>query len=129
MSRIMLTHAPRHLPVSLIFDVRQKKMPIESRITPAMPSRPCRLCLALQDDSVFADFDADENGRLYLRRISFDGYGCCHSPSGIGKMSDSDTSILLGEPTPHQIEAVLLGYFRQNAGLLWIDALEEHGLI
>ena len=52
-------------------------MSIEIRKVDDVPAtRPCRYCLGLQDDSVFADFDIDSEGRVFLVRISFDGYGC-----------------------------------------------------
>jgi hypothetical protein len=49
---------------------------MEIELWGVMPSRPCRICFSLQGGAVFADFDVDADERLYLVRISFDGYGC-----------------------------------------------------
>lgn len=109
-------------------------MPITAHIAPIMPSRPCRLCFGLQNDSVFADFDADGDNQLFLRRISFDGYGCCHAPDDIGRMSADDSRTLLDFTAAHEeadpkIEAILQRHFRENAAYLWADALKKHRLI
>src|SRR5262245_65111891 len=76
LSRLVLAHESRQLPSWLIFDVRQKML-MSLRISSPLPARPCRFSLGLQDDSVFADFDVDADGYVFLRRISFDGHGCC----------------------------------------------------
>lgn len=101
-----------------------------------MPTRPCRYCLALQDDSVFADFELDENGCLYLVRISFDGYGCCEpdSKTKLGRLNREQSKLLIElieannfkKPTASQI---LSEYLKENRKFLWEDALSDHGLI
>lgn len=101
-----------------------------------MPFRPCQLCLVLQDDSVFADFDIDDAGRLFLVRISFDGYGCCE-PAWVGPamaMSVDDSRGLLGmaqrgELGDPRAAAILRGYFVACGDAVWRDALRVHGLI
>jgi hypothetical protein len=106
------------------------------RAFPVMPTRPCRLCLALQNDSVFADFDADDSGRLYLVRISFDGYGCCYpawtdTPARM-LLSSSQTLIRLIEADnlPHpEVASILSAYFVECGDAIWKDALEEHSLV
>jgi hypothetical protein len=70
----------------------------------AMPSRPCRVCLSLQGGSVFADFDVDRDGRLYLVRISFDGYDCCRAPADVGRMRHEDSSLLLDMAAGRAVE-------------------------
>lgn len=99
-----------------------------------MPTRPCEYCLALQDGSVFADFDINQNGQLFLIRISFDSYGCCH-PSAEIKELDNEKSLRLIRSidsgiieTPEVIE-ILKNYFRENKAALWEDALIHHELI
>jgi hypothetical protein len=102
------------------------------RIAPVIQSRPCSFCLSLQDDSVFADFNVDEEGHVTLCRISFDGFGCCSG--NFRKMSARD-SLLLAEAverdsveTP-QIETALRDYFESSANVIWRDALAAHALI
>ncbi len=61
-----------------------------------MPSRPCRVCLSLEEGSVFADFDVNpKSGCLYLARISFDGHGCCEAPADVTRMSVEESRLLI----------------------------------
>jgi hypothetical protein len=105
-------------------------MPIRIQNYPAF--RECRFCLSLQEDSVFADFDVDEEGHAFLRRISFDGYGCCSGE--FKKMAPHDSRVLIdsverGAVQDPQIEVVLRTYFEENAGVIWSDALASHDLL
>ncbi len=107
-------------------------MAILVRVFPKMESRPCRFCLSLQDDSVFADFDVDEEGHAFLRRISFDGYGCCSGE--FKKMSLADSRVLIeaverGVVQDPKIEVVLRTYLEENADVIWEDALASHELL
>jgi len=107
-------------------------MAILVRVFPQVESRPCRFCLSLQDDSVFADFDVDEEGHAFLQRISFDGYGCCSGE--FRKMALADSRILIdsverGVVQDPKIEVVLRTYFEENAGVIWGDALATHELL
>ena len=101
-----------------------------------MPTRPCQYCLALQDDSVFADFNVDQDGCLYLVRISFDGYGCLEidSETEIGRIDRKDSKKLIHLIEENKLETpesgrILKEYFNENRKLLWEDALEDHQLI
>jgi hypothetical protein len=107
-------------------------MAILARVAPVMPTRPCRFCIGLQDDSVFADFEVDEDGRAFLVRISFDGYGCCDGE--FRKMSSADSRTLIaaverGSFEDPKIGTVLRSYFQENAGMIWEDALTTHALL
>lgn len=110
------------------------KMTISVRNAGVMPTRPCDFGLALQDDSVFADFSADEAGHVYLVRISYDGYGCNNGLAGICKMSAEESRELLAAVEHDSLDApriheLLLAYFDNNKSFLWADALCEHGLV
>ena len=101
---------------------------------PVMPTRPCSFCLCLQGGSVFADFDTDDADIISIRRISFDGYGCCTVGASITKMSSGDSRLLLdaiarGELESVEVEEVLRRYFRDNKDVIWSDALAEHDLL
>jgi hypothetical protein len=101
-------------------------------VAPMVPSRPCRFCLSLQGDSVFADFDVDAEGRVFAVRVSFDGYGCCE-PARARRMSQTDSEALRamvqqGAMGP-AAAAILRAYFRKNRQVFWSDALEHHGLL
>lgn len=96
------------------------------------PFRDCRFCLCLQEGSVFADFDVDEEGRAFLRRISFDGYGCCNDE--FKKMKTEDSGLLIesverGSVSDPKIQELLLRYFKENADVIWSDALVSHELL
>lgn len=104
--------------------------------SPMEPTRPCRFCLCLQGGSVFADFDVDPDGRVFAVRVSFDGYGCCDSPT-VGRMSMHDSEALLAmvqrgsidETDARAATKILRAYFQQNRDALWSDALVEHRLL
>jgi hypothetical protein len=108
---------------------------VRIRLSEPMPTRPCEVGLALEDDSVFADFDVDAgDGSLYLVRISFDGYGCCSSPDDIGRMSRSESQVLIDMAARHEVEErvvepILRSYFARNAQVLWEDALRRYDLV
>jgi hypothetical protein len=108
-------------------------MSIAVQTYPVMPTRPCSFCLCLQGGSVFADFDTDDADTISLRRISFDGYGCCEVESTT-RMSSADSRSLLdavarGELESVQVEEVLRRYFRASKDVIWSDALVEHDLL
>lgn len=109
---------------------------INIRKSEPMGSRPCRYSLSLQDDSVFADFDINKNGNLYLVRISFDGYGCCYPDSkiaigGINQKQSKRLIQLIESDNLNTTEAssILSSYLAENKSTLWEDALIEHELI
>jgi len=108
-------------------------MSIAVQTYPVMPTRPCSFCLCFQGGRVFADFDTDDAGIISLRRISFDGYGCCEVEFTT-RMSSGDSRLLLdaiarGELESVQVEEVLRRYFRENKDMIWSDALAEHDLL
>ena len=81
---------------------------------------------------MFADFDVDEEGHAFLRRISFDGYGCCNGD--FRKMSIGDSRLLMasvnrGAVDDPEIEALLRTYFAENSDAIWSDALTTHELL
>lgn len=109
-------------------------MSIAVETSPVTPTRPCSFCLCLQGGSVFADFDTDAADIVSLRRISFDGYGCCGVGESVTKMSSGDSRLLLDaiarrELSTVEVEGVLRRYFRENQNLIWNDALAEHELL
>jgi|688.fasta_scaffold169206_3 hypothetical protein len=109
-------------------------MSIAVETFPVMPTRPCRFCFSLQGGSVFADFDTDDQDLISLRRISFDGFGCCRIETPITKMSSEDSRLLLdaiaqGDVGSEPVQDALRRYFRANSAVIWDDALTEHELL
>ena len=81
---------------------------------------------------MFADFDMDDAGSVFLRRISFDGYGCCGGD--FKKMNPADSRVLVeavdrGAVENPKVETILLEYFSQNSGVIWSDALASNELL
>jgi hypothetical protein len=104
-----------------------------SKYWPMVPTRPCRYCLSLQRDSVFADFEVDDEGRIYLVRISFDGYGCCRIDEA-RRMSYEESCNFMkwvesGDVDHDAMRSTLLKYFRENEDVIWKDALADHDLL
>jgi hypothetical protein len=109
-------------------------MGIAIEVYPVMPTRPCSFCLCLQGGSVFADFDTDDVNVVSLSRISFDGFGCCEVKGAVKSMNSGDSRSLLdavacGELGSAKVEDILRKYFRENADMIWSDALTEHDLL
>jgi hypothetical protein len=109
-------------------------MSIAVETFPVMPTRPCTFCLCLQGGSVFANFDIDDANMISLRRISFDGFGCCTVGESITKLSSGDSHLLLnainrGELGSVQVDEILRIYFQKNKDVIWSDALAAHGLL
>ena len=98
------------------------------------PVRQSRYCLGLQDGSVFADFDLDDQGCAFLLRISFDGYGCCRTAGKASTMSSEVSERLVhlieaDDVASGELAAILSTYFQENSDVIWKDALEEHDLL
>jgi hypothetical protein len=109
-------------------------MSIAVETVPVMPTRPCSFCLCLQGGSVFADFDTDDSEIISLRRISFDGFGCCSVEGKTTSMSPDDSRLMLSAIAGGQLETppvddALRRYFRANSAVIWDDALAEHELL
>ncbi|MDX5995372.1 hypothetical protein [Ectopseudomonas alcaliphila] len=107
---------------------------MDIRIFEPMSTRPCKYCLALQDDAVFADFQINETGKLYLVRISYDGYGCCEPEIRIMGIEITNTNQLISAIESNNLNTqavteILSGYFRAHKGMLWENALLEYKLI
>lgn len=109
---------------------------MQIRISSIKSSRPCEFALALQDDCVFADFDIDDNGQIYLLRISFDGYGCCNpdwtkAPPKINAELSSKiiTAIHLNDLESQDVQDTLKSYFNCCKTSIWEEALIEYDLL
>lgn len=95
--------------------------------------RPCKFCLGLQDDSVFADFDLDENGCVILLRISFDGFGCCRTAGETRPMnlerSRQFIHLVENNDMSDTLALILLEFFSDNSDVISRDALDQHSLL
>lgn len=97
-------------------------------------TRQCRFCLCLQGGSVFADFNTDPEGRVYLVRISFDGYGCCVPQHRLPPLPLDESATFVNcveadDVNRDEMREILYRYFDQNQDVIWSDALVEHELL
>ncbi|MBL7888648.1 MAG: hypothetical protein JNL24_03790 [Bacteroidia bacterium] len=97
-------------------------------------SRKADFYLGCLDSSVYMDFNCTADRRIYLCRISFDGYGCCNITNN-AKCLDEQLSKKfiheIGEDNLNQekITKIVLELIRLNKDNIWSDALEEYGLL
>lgn len=96
-------------------------------------SRKADYYLGCLDSSVFIDFSLNNNGQIYLHRISFDGYGCCEIENSM-TLDKSDSIIFvkeIGKEVLDQfsIEKLVKSLIKLNAEKIWTDALEEYELL
>jgi hypothetical protein len=104
------------------------------RFAHQMPSsRPADYCFGWMDGSVFIDFIIDPQNRILLKRISFDGYGCCeldNDPVPL-ESDDSDrfrTMLNNGQLHDPAFELLIQKAIDLNRWQVWEDALKEYGL-
>jgi hypothetical protein len=106
---------------------------LEFFITTMPDTRPADYYLGCLGGSVFMDFDNYENKRIQLKRISFDGYGCCDLKNQAITMNEVD-SRAFKEIIKHKLsdQSLLTAIIRKtilsNKELIWEDALNEYGL-
>lgn len=97
-------------------------------------SRKADFYLGCLDGSVFLDFNYSEENRIYLRRISFDGYGCCNIGNNAICLDNKLSQDFLEEINndnlnQEKITRIILELIRLNKDNIWRDALEEYKLI
>jgi hypothetical protein len=131
----------RPLPPSFVgyserFERVRNPMPVEIALHQwETNTRPCDFSLRLETPrgTVFADFDELGDECVTLRRISFDGYGCCETEGRCSKMSSTDATTLINsireeDVNEQSILDILCRYFAENSSIIWSDALDEHQL-
>ena len=89
--------------------------------------RPCLYCLCFNGSCVFADFDLDDD-RLFIVRISFDGYGCYKIDDRSWSINAEDSSRMIdwiesGDVDHDEMRAVLTEYIRRRKTTIFDDAL------
>jgi hypothetical protein len=83
--------------------------------------------------SVFLDFDNYEDERICLKRISFDGYGCCDLKDQAIPMSEVDSLafkkiIEARLSDKSRLTTIITKTIQNNKNLIWEEALIEYGL-
>ena len=97
-------------------------------------SRKADFYLGCLDGSVFLDFNYSNENLIYLRRISFDGYGCCNIDNNAICLNYQLSKDFLEEISndnlnQEKITKIVLELIRLNKDNIWGDALEEYKLI
>jgi len=100
-----------------------------------MPSsRPADYCLGYMEGSVFIDFNKLDNGWIYLKRISFDGYSCCELTSNIAALNKVESAefkkILENDLLDQEaLTKIVKKTIALNESFIWADALNEYQLL
>jgi hypothetical protein len=97
-------------------------------------SRKADYYLGCLNSSVFIDFNRSEDNRIYLRRISFDGYGCCNLDIKVNHLNHQDSQNFIEEMEKEELDQAVITLLvktaiKMNKEHIWTDALEEYGLI
>ena len=97
-------------------------------------TRKADIYLGCFDGSVFLDFIISTDNLIFLRRISFDGYGCCNLDGTTESLSVRDSQVFLKEIAKEEFnQETVCGLVQKiiqlNKDLIWNDALLEYGLL
>ncbi len=97
-------------------------------------TRKADYCLGCLDGSVFIDINISNDNRIYLRRISFDGYGCCNLDNGSNYLSYIQSNKFIEELKKEEfdernITLLVKELIKINKDHIWANAIEEFGLI
>ncbi len=92
---------------------------------------PAALLNAQECRGRFVSWQQEEG--VLLRRIFFDGYGCCETEDRCAALPSSDAmtpinAIRENDVNNKSILDILRRYFAENASIIWSDALNEHQL-
>lgn len=97
-------------------------------------SRKADYYLCCLDNSVFIDFNLSGENKIFLVRISFDGYGCCDLNGVKNHLSEEDSKKFIAEIEKKNlnqeiITELVLKAIQVNKEYIWTDALEKYDLI
>ncbi len=86
------------------------------------------------DSSVFLDFNRSDDNRIFLVRISFDGYGCCELDERANHLNHQYSQKFIGEIEKKKLnqetmKILVKEVIKINKEYIWTDAIEEYGLI
>ncbi len=103
-------------------------------ITQMPDSRPASIHLGCLDGSVFIDFDFMGNGCLFLKGISFDGYGYCGMNKEVIPLSLERTIRFMDLYRSSAVDTaeftdIVLGTIIDNKESIWQDVLKEYKFI
>ena len=90
--------------------------------------------LGCLEGAVFMDFCTSNKHKIYLKRISFDGYGCCELQNVDHTLDQIDSEKFVQEINAAAINQEIIEWLvkkliKMNATQIWKDALEAYNLI
>ena len=97
-------------------------------------SRKADFYLGCLDGSVFIDFNQSNDNQISLRRISFDGFGCCDLTDKTNFLDFELSKKFIEEIAKEELDQEKLAtlvkeIIKINQEFIWTDALEEYNLI
>lgn len=101
----------------------------------SMPStRNADYYIGCLDGCVFIDFDYSKDCCIILKRISFDGYGCCNLNENVTPMTKEESQLFINTYTSDSLDQnimtrLITDTIEINKEYIWQDALKEYGLI
>jgi hypothetical protein len=103
-------------------------------VTTMPASRPADYYLGYLNGCVFLDFNNVDKSRVCLKRISFDGHGCCELSDLAAPLSEEDSKtfkdiIHNGAKDQESLTTIIKKTIAVNKTLLWTDALKKYKLI
>ncbi|QQO10506.1 hypothetical protein [Breznakiella homolactica] len=99
----------------------------------SMPdSRPADYYLGCLNGSVFIDFNDHKDNLICLKRISFDGYGCCTLDDEANPMNETDSQAFkelykAQDFDQKQLSLIVKRTINNNREHIWNEALTEYG--
>jgi hypothetical protein len=86
------------------------------------------------DGCVFIDFNLSEDDCIFLKRISFDGYGCCNLNMNTIPMTKEESQLFIYTYkndilNQEVLTKLITKIIRINKENIWQDALKEYGFI
>jgi len=90
--------------------------------------------LGCLDSCVFIDFNLTKDNCIYLRRISFDGYGCCDLHDVAANMGVEDSKLFIEAYQMDDLDQEVMTLLIKksidtNKEHIWEDALREYSLL
>jgi len=90
--------------------------------------------------SIFMDFDKSTSNQIFLKRISFDGFGCCNLRNNESQLSPADTEKFINElKNQEELEEVMTNQedisnlvfklIEMNKDEIWSGALKKYQLL
>ncbi len=103
-------------------------------VTTMPSSRPADYYLGYLDGCVFLDFNNVGQNRICLKRISFDGFGCCELTEKAIALDSTDSNVfrdIVQDEVKDQntLRTIVTRAIVLNKDLIWAAALKHYDLV